>query len=120
MTDSLPGVRSVVTSGRSEFGICDLGLLTSSLGVPSLELRDLHSRGSEYLLQVRFPVPFRPRAAAIEIKCRDAMFRVSVTGEVRFGKSDHAGHAAFTGEFVPDRIDDFEAEVVDDAGKSRL
>ena len=36
-----------------------------------------------------------------------------MTGEVRFGESDEAGYAAFAWESVPDGVDSFESEVID-------
>lgn len=61
------------------------------------------------------PIPFRPRTAAIKVKGYGFVFRVRVACKMRLSEQRHPGHAAFTGKCVPTRIDDFQAEIGDDA-----
>jgi len=85
--------------------------------IAPFDLRYGNRRGTEEVLKIRFPIPFRTGSAAVEIECRSAVFGICMACEMRFGESDHARHAGCAGELVPNRTDRLEAEILDDALK---
>ena len=85
--------------------------------ITALDLCDGDRTCSEQVLEIRFPIPFRSCATTVKVECRGAVFGIGVTREMRFGEGDNARHSGRSGEFVPDRTNRFETEILDDALK---
>lgn len=85
----------------------------------ALDLLNRNRSSIKRITKMRRPIPFGPLAAAVQIECRRAVFRICVAGEVRFRQCDKARDAAFAVELVPDRTDRAQAEIGDDPFEDR-
>ena len=107
-------VRLYVTSGGKGMRSAECEMRNIRSYIASFYFRNANRHCSEGLIEFALPIPFGPRATAVEVERCGSVLRVGVAGEVRFGEGDEACDAAFAREFMPDRIDRLKPEVRND------